>query len=1028
MNPKILMDSSYCPNPIILELLSVKIECVNTEGTVLNNGTGTLFFCGNSYYVITAAHCIQYDDTLNHYDKANIKITLPRICNNIIIEVNDVLDFNLDDITDFALLSVKCDIDKLPINFDYENGISFLNGDDFGINTCIYGYTSSYPLGRKFQTRMVSSDTYSIDENITATGVDFARVMKGSSGGGIFVGYEDRIYCLGYVKSRMTEMDRLDDIKIRRIPNEINDKLPYPILRSSIIQNQSLFLTTRSNVEIKYINKWNDLSIALSQKEDVTGILDEIVELRTQYPYAKTIRYQEQITNTILRIKNQWRPCEQRAFIYALQDRGLWPTLFKELPNAGDLNNVPEFKNMMLRASTFACGLTDEIYVPNKNTNEGMYELILREAYKFEFDKMYELLNEWNPSEVWVVKKALLINLFKKDEDILNSVKSFIENRNNSASERFVASLIYNVTEQQIPQSYNYTEFWENGVEAPSEIISYIAVRIDKTKVQPKIFGTHSAQVWGSGDSTSFPESIRLLQFVVNSGLTTKLGIYNIVDIEYWMKAFRHLIHFIPYPTVYYTLQYAEEKTVRWAGQIIAYSNNDFFIELRPNLLNTLLRALRMKHLPKHLFLGLYYLTQELYTSVHEDMWYDEFKQSILDFFIIEIDAKNVSASDAIYKNLFSAIQCVKNQERRKEIFCKLTTKITQNIYLIGRLLCNALWVDSKFAAIDEVSKCLWIIINEYPIYQSYNILYEFNRVNSLTEEQKGKIDNKIAKEQLSFSKSDYIALVYLSHLVLSPQSISKIKQIVLTGDIWNCGITDSYYTDPSPFHIEEFNEKVIWTEKEWEQIRLNMEHNIELIEKKKLIGESSNFYNCMYLDLLSDMRLFMVRLKQKNGYNVDDMINRVDASIAKLSGFGNLMEALSSDNYNKVNAALNLLNIYLKNDSFEKHKSEINLIINKVTLKQSANIDNCIDFIAFLMQHYPKEMKTNFGDLLLCLLGNYINYDFEEMNFRVPVVNHRLSLIAHRMKPEFGDNLPQVRYWTSDEVINRFGGFETLR
>jgi len=177
-----------------------------------------------------------------------------------------------------------------------------------------------------------------------------------------------------------------------------------------------------------------------------------------------------------------------------------------------------------------------------------------------------------------------------------------------------------------------------------------------------------------------------------------------------------------------------------------------------------------------------------------------------------------------------------------------------------------------------------------------------------------------------------------------------------------------------------------------------------------------------MYIDLLSDMKMFMIGLQQKNGINVDDMIQRVNTDIEVLSGFENLLDALSSDDYNKVNVALNLLNVYLKTEYFEKYISEINLLISKVALKQSGDIDNCINFIAFLMQHYPMEMKKNFGNLLLCLLKNYSDYDFEEMNFRVPVVNHRLSLIAHRMKPEF-ENTSQVRYWTSSEVINRFGG-----
>ena len=71
--------------------------------------------------------------------------------------------------------------------------------------------------------------------------------------------------------------------------------------------------------------------------------------------------------------------------------------------------------------------------------------------------------------------------------------------------------------------------------------------------------------------------------------------------------------------------------------------------------------------------------------------------------------------------------------------------------------------------------------------------------------------------------------------------------------------------------------------------------------------------------------------------------------------------------------------------------------------------------------------MKTNYGNLLLCLLKNFVDYDFEKMNFRVPVVNHHLSLIAHHMKPEF-ENTGQVRYWTSDEVVNRFGGVDEIK
>ena len=80
-------------------------------------------------------------------------------------------------------------------------------------------------------------------------------------------------------------------------------------------------------------------------------------------------------------------------------------------------------------------------------------------------------------------------------------------------------------------------------------------------------------------------------------------------------------------------------------------------------------------------------------------------------------------------------------------------------------------------------------------------------------------IDKKILEEDLNFAQSDYPAIINLSNLVASADGVDKIKQLVKDGDIWNCGITDAYRTDPMPFHIEMLSEKVKWTEKDWKQI-----------------------------------------------------------------------------------------------------------------------------------------------------------------------------------------------------------------
>lgn len=1020
-----LKQDSIIPDVDLLESFSVKIECKDEKG-VSNNGTGTIFSDGISYYVITAAHSIQYGATESHFHHENIKASLPHRA-SVTIRILEVLMFDLKDEVDFALLKASLQSPaKLPVNYHDDFGI--VGEDNFGQNLCVYGYTDAYTEGNSFKMRHASSDRYTIDENITASCKDFAHTMKGSSGGGIHVVYENKMYCVGIVKGRDKASDKLDQVYYRRIPN-INEKLHNPVWIPSLLDNEQGLSAGSNSVEILYNKYWNEVDNGLSKNEDISGALDNVSELRKSYPYIKSVARQESIINRLIRKQGKWTEPEQRTFIYAIQDRGLWLSLFGKISQFNEeISDIPELRQMILRASTYALGTEEGELKFDETCDSDIYELVLRYAFSFDFDNMYEKVRSWHPSGVWVAKKALLINLFEKNDESLKALASYIDEKNNPPTERFVASLIYNVSCQAFPVPIKYEEYWNKGIDSPSEIIAYIANRIDNKKIVPTIYGVHTTPLFGSTDSTSFPEALRLLQYIVNAGLTTKFGIFNIVNVEHWMKAFRHLIYFIPYPTIYYTLQYADEKTVRWAGQMIAYRDDEFMNGVRPDILVSLLKAMRMEHIPRYVYMGLCYMTQELYSSVPEDKWYDEFKESVFDRFVNKIPIENVSSSDVIFKNILAALPCIRNIERREYVFVALSSVMERNPILISRLICSSLWVDKELSALEKVKGCLWNVINNTPISRSYNVFCAFSRVGTLSEDLLSAIDKKIVDEDLKFAKSDYPAIINLSNLVVSEAGINKIKQTIKGGDIWNCGITDSYYTDPMPFHIEMLNEKVQWTEEDWEKIKSNMEHNLSLVESHKETGTSSNFYNCMYIDLLSDMKLFLVRLKNENGINTDEIISRIDTDIKHLLGFGNLMEALSSDDYNKVSVALDLLNVSLKNDSFDNYKQEIQLIIMKVVLMQSANIDKCISFLACLMYDYRTEMIANFGSSLILMLKNYCDYDFEKFNFNVPTVNHWFSLIANQMKPEYAKEAT-VRYWTSESVVRRFGnvGIDTI-
>lgn len=1017
-----IKQGTIVPSPEVLEEVSVRIDCLSKEGKIEKNGTGTLFSDGIDYFVITAAHCIQIGDSANRYEKADIRISLPQRGNKL-LPVSDVPIFELADAIDFSLIKIDYNIEDNDSSFDYVHGIKILGKDEFGTEEGLYGYTNTYPNGRLFRTHQVASETYMIDENITASGLKFEKMLKGSSGAGVMVDKNDILYCLGYVKSRMDKNNRLDDIKVKKIP-DINGHLSNNVWSQSYAEKavHPQHIAVRSNSEIEYSNCWSDLHAILTQNKDCTQILQSIEDKRNAYPFVKSTSYQDLVINHLMRKNSELTENECRAFLFALQDKGLWPKVYglDEDGRYDAIKSTPEYRSLSLRGSTFACGTEDpEDTSPDDKTDEGIYELVLRDAYKFDFDSLYGRLKEWAPSNKWLSRKAVLLGMYETDEELIELLKQYRIDETVVADERFIATMVLNVMSRQFPQPFKYEEFWSLGINSPSEITSYIGGKIDSVKKTPKLFGVHVSTIFASTDP-SFIESIRLLQYIVNTGLATQIGMYNIVSKDVWMKAYRHLVHAIPYPTIYYTILYSEEKLVRWAGQMLAYTDDDFIKQVRPDLICSLLRAIRKERTPGCIFPGLYYMTQELYRTVPEDIWYDDFRESILDFFCKKLDAKNYSMSDALIKNLSAAFVCIQNVERRRYIFHSLIGKLTENPHVISELISNSIWFDDEFFDDQGVLDTLVDLNVNHPLSDIFRLMSEFSNY-SVKEKFKDVVDSKIISDSLDFVRHDYSILRDLSKLAESEGAINKTKKYVLEGNMWNCSIFENSCSEPRPYHLESFDEKISWAVEEWGIIKDNMMRNIELIATHKHYNVSH--FKSMYIDLLIDMKLFVLKMKKAEMSDVETVEERIESVMSSLKQYDDLYDAFASDDYYKIESGLNLLYVLLKTDDFESHINEINILINRVTLQKTIALYQCLKFICYLMFHFEEQMKKYFGNMLLYMLKNYCEYDFEKIDVNVPLVNWQLVCIAKKMSTEFPENTI-IMYWTSEEVVYRFGGF----
>lgn len=1028
-NQNALVQSTSLPIPKLLEAISVKIKCHSDADNATVNGTGTLFSDGQEYYVMTAAHCLCRSNG-QRFEQKEVSFSFPHHENWPAFSYVEEVRFLPEDNKDFAVLKVS--FRPSNDNFTQYDRIRFLN-DDYANISRIYGYTKTYETGRSFKMEWQADELYSVNENITAQGKDLEGMMKGASGAGLMHQEEDYLYCVGYVKSTFDNFYYLDDVKVHKV----KDLGVSGCLGSSIsaFSDSSIVVVSNNNAQINYQEAWSKAYNSFTSEKKlkdgereklISDSIDEILKAKKEFPLPKSVYIQENVTNYLLRKNGKWTDEETRLFLLSLSDRCLWPALFGEIKQApDDLSNKKECMPLLKRQLSLLYGIKLESELLELNTDEGKYEQIMRAAFSLDFDRMHELINTWDCSAEWLAKKALLLNMFEKDDELISSLENQLKDV--EASEViFIKTLIANLVNNDFISKHKYHKFWRSGLDSPGEFIGGMVDRIDKEKKQPHIFGVHSTAIISPQDIVSFPESLRLLQYLIDTGLTTQYGIYNVVSKEQWMKAFRHLYHLVPLPTVYYTIQYFDEKLCRWAGQIIAFNDEPSYNEKRGEVLCNLLRCLKATHFPNGFWMGIYSLSKELYCSVSEDVWYADFNASVLDMFCNVAEVKNISTSDAIYKNMSSAISCIRNLYRRREVFLALVAKMNENAHIVSSLICNSLWIDQEFVKDENVQSCINHIIDDYPIKHCYDVLYELNRVSVLSEDQRNRIDSKIVAEPMDFASRDIVALINISYLAFSDHAINKIKETVLAGDIWNCGITGSTYTDPNAYHIEMFSKNIRWSVSGWKTIAENMLKNISIIEEHDKERKASNYFNVAHMELLTEMRLFCVNIHDSEGYDIEYVTKQIDEILADRRGFDSISEAICSDDYNTVVQGLNMLNVLLKVDGFDAHIDEIAMVLSHAIMKHNVAPGRCIEFLAYMMHQYRELMIQHFSVQLILLLKNYCEYDYEALNLNVPVTNHHLSLIAFRMKPDF-DEQTVLEYWISDEVVNRFGCFGEL-
>ena len=212
------------------------------------------------------------------------------------------------------------------------------------------------------------------------------------------------------------------------------------------------------------------------------------------------------------------------------------------------------------------------------------------------------------------------------------------------------------------------------------------------------------------------------------------------------------------------------------------------------------------------------------------------------------------------------------------------------------------------------------------------------------------------------------------------------------------------------------------WAEEEWGAIKDNMLVNIELMGRERPHRDGFlKHFSKQYIDLLSNMRYFMKKIQEVEGYDVCEVAGKADALIQQLRGYNNVVEMLSSDDHDTVVEGIWFLRDRFVDEGFENCRVELMLLINRVLVQKPIALEQCMSLLAALVEYKPEEMTEEFGGVLFEVVKKYCDdFDYKALFVSVPDMYKWLRRIAMGIAPKYGEEAA-VKYWLEDKVVNRF-------
>lgn len=761
-----------------------------------------------------------------------------------------------------------------------------------------------------------------------------------------------------------------------------------------------------TNDGLPYTQLWKNVYFKITERkeESFANELVKIKEGQSEHILKKSVYFQNLVFGNITEERVPLTEETKRALLFSLQDI------------CKPLHEIPQKIQTQLESEALWLGyirkqqtLSASQELLPSDTDEHIFQNVLRYLYRLDFKEAEDVLKNWNPvEEIWKCRRASL-NYYFDRHGVLQTLES-IEASSKKKSISYFAATLARYLHFGIEENYKY-----KGFEGIQELISYYVSQLHQTKIDIDQYGAEDRMPTPIERVMKSPLNGRqLFKLMTDNGIAASYFSVNVLSSKDWYLAFCVLYEDYPWACLYYSAQYGDRKVLTRIGQDYAYSLK--LASVLPKIIRRVLEVSIEGSVPVFLRKGLLHICSRMLIAVNEDEYYDQFRQYLLNVNFAE-QGDRIFYDETIAFIAY-ALNSLKTESHVSEMLTMLLGHYKENESDVMELIVDHLrW--KKLNSITQTQKALFFnCMKNGSFKNSIFLLFKFVENNLLKESSKQKYIKQVLSAKNVLSSLPMYQLACFCKLVKDDkEAVKKLKSEILSREPWGPKFRNGVGGDEDFFRFSMLPPEYVFTDDETKLISKKMQDVFRCFSQLKDSGHV--IYKLAYEDVLEEMDIYII---DHEGYFDEEFRKNFRSKMASLKGYASLYEAFYGDNSDVIVGGINEINGRWEKIKYSDIEECYSIALNRLLVMTTISNTELLFFLARTSIKFDKEVMHEgiIPKRLKLLLQHYAKKDLRTYDFEVVSATLSFRTIARMLKDK-GINDEFVIWWLEDEKNKRY-------